>query len=356
MATKNKISTDKIIVIGISVVAIALIIGFIIKEIGGGKAEIKITDDVIVSDTGEASSINFTVPTTSNKANNDDGGLLSNYEKKRKDSINALRNSKEINLKDIKESGEGLPSFNDKLYSQDDDEFMQNVERQLQEMEANGTAGSNNSGSASAANKMKEEMEYRQMLLEAREQRTQRSQDYSGGSNLNNKNGSYNGSETSDVEEVEFRVAIYHDQLILPGERVTLILTEELEYGGNIFPKNTILYAMSTVNKNRVLLEVANISHVRVDLVALDVDDGLQGLYNTKAGALWDKYEKEMSSDVKSDVLTDASRAVPGGFSRVAGRLATSMGNFFRKKGVSNRDKILLVNDDQLILTTQKDG
>tara|TARA_R110002020_G_scaffold83213_2_gene206166 strand:- start:2473 stop:3546 length:1074 start_codon:yes stop_codon:yes gene_type:complete len=357
MATKNKLSKDKIIVIGISVVAVALIIGYMVKILSGGSSKVKVTDDVIVSDTGEASSINFTVPTTSN-GSTDDGGILSSYEKRKRDSLNALRNGKEINLKDIHESKGEIPSFNDKLYSKQDDEFLQNVERQLQEMEANGNTGnaSVSSGGSSASDKMREEMEYRQMLLDAREQRTQRSQDYSGGANRNGRKGSYNDRELPDIEEVEFRVAVYHDQLILPGERVTLILTEELEYGGNIFPKNTIIYAMASVNKNRVLLDVANINHVMVNLVALDVDDGMKGLYNTKAGALWDKYEKEMSSDVKSDLLTDASRSVPGGFSRVAGSLARSMGSFFRKKSISNRDKILLVNDDQLILTTQQDG
>ena len=63
MATKKKISNDKIIVVGISVMAMVLIIGFIIKEIlGVGKSEVKVTDDVVVSETGEASSIKFTVP------------------------------------------------------------------------------------------------------------------------------------------------------------------------------------------------------------------------------------------------------------------------------------------------------
>jgi hypothetical protein len=353
MATKSKITKDKVIVIGISIIAVALIIGYMVKQLNGGQTDVKITDDVVVSETGEASSINFTVPTTGTPVEGDDG-IISNYEKRRKDSLNTLRNNKSFNLKDINETNSGMPSFNDKLYNKGDDEYLQNVERQLQEMEANGQTGT--SVKTSETDKMREEMEYRQMLLDARDQRNQRSQDYSGGTSFNDKNGSYNGSDKPNIEDVEFRVAIYHDQLILPGERVTLILTEDLEYGGNIFPKNTIFYAMSMVNKNRVLLEVANISHIKVDLVALDVDDGLEGLYNTKAGALWDKYEKEMSSEVKRDVLTEASRSVPGGAARIASGVARSMGNFFRKKSISNRDKILLVNDDQLILTNKSNG
>ena len=43
MATKKKISNDKIIVVGISVMAMVLIIGFIIKELGVGKSEAKVT-------------------------------------------------------------------------------------------------------------------------------------------------------------------------------------------------------------------------------------------------------------------------------------------------------------------------
>ena len=138
MATKKKISNDKIIVVGISVMAMVLIIGFIIKELGVGKSEVKVTDDVVVSETGEASSINFTVP--SNRAKTEDAqGLIGTYEKRRTDSLRTLRESKDINLKEISNGGDGVPSFNDKLYSRQDDEFLKNVERQLQEMEANGS-------------------------------------------------------------------------------------------------------------------------------------------------------------------------------------------------------------------------
>ena len=223
MATKKKISNDKIIVVGISVMAMVLIIGFIIKELGVGKSEVKVTDDVVVSETGEASSINFTVP--SNRAKTEDAqGLIGTYEKRRTDSLRTLRESKDINLKEISNGGDGVPSFNDKLYSRQDDEFLKNVERQLQEMEANGsTRGSSGTNVKSTVNtEVQQEMEYRDMLLKAREQREQRSSDYSGGLEIGAGKGSYNDAELSDIEDVEFRVAIYHDQLILPGERVTL--------------------------------------------------------------------------------------------------------------------------------------
>lgn len=366
MGTKKTFKKDKIVVVVISVVAVFLMGVFILKS--GGPSENGLgpdSDQVVVSKTGEASSINFSVPSTN--AKNGEGGLLEEYAKADAD---AKRRDKE------KQGNVAMPDMatdsgsanNDKLYSGQDDEFMQNVQRQLVEMEEEGSAGSGvqfsgvpegsrNVPSAVMDDKteLQQEMEYRQMLLDARELQNQRSQDFSTGGSVavDTQNGLKKNGEA--VYGVEIKASIYKDQLIIPGERVTMMLPEELNYMGSTFPKNTLLFGMATIKENRVILEVANINHIRVGLQAYDIDDGMRGLYNEQAGALWKKYEGELEAEVGGDVLEDAGRAIPGGIGRMVSPVARAFGSFFRKKNISNRDKILLVDDDQVILKMPED-
>ncbi len=367
MGTKKKFSKDKIVVVGISIAAIFLMGAFILKNSGPPAASINAdSDSVVVSKTGEASSINFTVPSTNVK--NEEGGILDEYAKA---DAEAQREEKEkkgnILMPDM--SSDSGATNNDKLYSGQDDEFMQNVQRQLEEMEEEGSTGgtmkfdgvpqsSQNVGSAVMDDKTKlqQEMEYRQMLLDARELQNQRSQDFSAGGTVTDDRGQNSTSDDKNgAAGVEIKASIYKHQLIVPGERVTMILPEELTYMGSTFPKNTLLFGMATIKENRVILEVANINHVRVGLQAYDVDDGMRGLYNEQAGALWKKYEGEIEAEIGGDVIEDAARAVPGGIGRMVSPLTRAFGSFFRKKNISNREKILLVDDDQVILKMPDD-
>lgn len=367
MGTKKKFSKDKIVVVGISIAAIFLMGAFILKNSGPPAASISAdTDSVVVSETGEASSINFTVPSTNVK--NEQGGILDEYAKA---DAEAQRKEKEkkgnILMPDM--SSDSGTTNNDKLYSGEDDEFMQNVQRQLQEMEEGGSSqgsikfngvpqSSQSSGSVVMDDKAKlqQEMEYRQMLLDARELQNQRSQDFSAGGVTNDGRGVVGSSNNrGNSTGIELKASIYKDQLIIPGERVTMMLPQETTYMGSTFPKNTLLFGMATIKENRVILEVANINHVRVGLQAYDVDDGMRGLYNEQAGALWKKYEGEIEAEIGGDVIEDAARAVPGGIGRMVSPLTRAFGSFFRKKNISNREKILLVDDDQVILKMPDD-
>lgn len=146
---------------------------------------------------------------------------------------------------------------------------------------------------------------------------------------------------------VSFRAAVYQDQFILPGDQVELILTEEGRYNGKILPRNTIVYALASINKNRVLLEATNINHVPIDLHVTDLADGMTGIRSQRAGELWTQSSGQLQTDAYRDIASEASQES----GRIARGVMRSLGDFFRKKKLGRKDKILLVNDHQIILT-----
>ncbi|HDZ14742.1 hypothetical protein LCGC14_1260980 [marine sediment metagenome] len=185
----------------------------------------------------------------------------------------------------------------------------------------------------------REKLEYRNLLMQARNERLSQSQDYSA---------PY--SETSlksSPAPITFDAAIYRDQFVLPGDRVTLILRENVFYQGKRFPKNTFVYAVANIQGSRVILEVTNIDNVRMALTALDQEDGMAGLHNQRAGELL----HEFKSDARHQGMDELSEAVGESVEMpLAKNLMRSFGNYFTKKKYRQRDKILLVNGDRVFL------
>lgn len=189
-----------------------------------------------------------------------------------------------------------------------------------------------------------EQLEYIQLLREARDERLSRSQDYTA-PYLREDNGSKNNKDLS------YYATVYQDQFILPGNRVILILEEDVYYSGNHFPKNTFIYATSNIQGSRVLLEVTNINNVQLTLIAVDQQDGMIGLHNERAGELLQEFKTEIQDqgiNELSEVVGETTE-LP-----LAKNLVRTFGNFFKKKKYKERDKILLVNGDRVFLKTKK--
>lgn len=184
-----------------------------------------------------------------------------------------------------------------------------------------------------------EKLEYRKLLMEARDERLSRSQDYSA---------PY--SETTvelPVETIRLNAAIYRDQFVLPGNRVALILTENAYYKGNTLLKNTFVYAICNVQGSRVLLEIESIKNLRLPLMAMDEEDKMAGLHNVRAGELL----REFNADVHQQGINEISEAAGESLETpLARNLIRSFGNFFKKKRYKQKDKILLVNGDRVFL------
>lgn len=156
--------------------------------------------------------------------------------------------------------------------------------------------------------------------------------------------------KTSNATGISFRAAVYQDQFVLPGDEVELILTEEAVHNGKILPRNTIVFALASINKNRVLLQATNINHVPMELHAKDLVDGMTGIRSQRAGELWTQSSAEMQNDAYRDLAGEATQES----GRLARGVIRTLGDFFRKKKLGKKDKILLVNDHQIILTNEQ--
>lgn len=195
---------------------------------------------------------------------------------------------------------------------------------------------------ASKKTAAQEKLAYRKLLLEARDQRLARSQDYS----APYQEKTVEPTTTS----IKIDAAIYRDQFILPGDRVTLILKEDVYLNGTHFPKNTFVYATANVQGARVLLNIANIRSTPLILTAIDHQDGMQGLHNERAGELIQEFKSEIEQQGFQSLNAEVSNItdIP-----LAKNLLSSFGSFFSKKKYKQRDKILLVNGDRVFLVSK---
>ncbi|PIB31443.1 conjugative transposon protein TraM [Maribacter sp. 4G9] len=259
------------------------------------------------------------------------------YKKQQQDSLERLRNNGTLkNIVETKRRNDSLEQVLEELnaFSFDDEQSIRTTEiPAIPEKEL----------IADPKSVFQEKLEYRKLMMEARDERLSRSQDYSA---------PYEESSNKlSANSISLNAAIYRDQFILPGNRVTLILKEDTYYNGKRFPKNTFVYATSNIQGSRILLEVTNINNVKMSLTAVDQEDGMTGLHNERAGELMQEFVTAVQRE-GTDELSEAVGDVTD--LPLARNLVRSFGNFFTKKKYKQRDKILLVNGDRVFLTAKK--
>tara|TARA_E500000318_G_scaffold112008_1_gene133337 strand:+ start:21513 stop:22538 length:1026 start_codon:yes stop_codon:yes gene_type:complete len=250
--------------------------------------------------------------------------------------------------------GTDKDSSDSDVYAEEEDERVKELQRQISLMEAkrknleskDPRSTSSNSAPQKTTNQPKQktkeqlemealqaELDYYELLKKSKEEMT------SGGTRA---------EITSNNSITPFRASVYRDQFILPGDRVKLLLNEDVELNGKIFKRNTIVYTTANINRSRVLLDVDNINHVPVNLEIRDIDDGGVGLYNKRAGELWREFQGQVQQDATRDVSQDISQEVNV---PLIGSAVRAFNNFFRKKRYKEADKILLVNDHQVLIS-----
>lgn len=184
---------------------------------------------------------------------------------------------------------------------------------------------------------VEQRLAYREMLQEGKEKIV--------GSTGNAPSRNSNTADETNTSGV-FRAAVYRDQFILPGDNVELILLEDMVLGGKFFRKNTFIYALASIQGNRVLLDIDNINHVPVQVTVKDYRDGREGIYNKRAGELW----REFSAEVGKDALERASNSVVNDSGGLVRDMVSEVGTLLRSKRLKQRDRILLVNDHEVLL------
>lgn len=262
------------------------------------------------------------------------------YKQSLQDSLEQLREYVRIqNIHDSKSENDSLESILEELnnFSLDPSET-----DDIQELKAASEPDKAQPEYISKKTVAQEKLEYRKLLMEARDERLSRSQDYSAPYvESSNKNA---------TSSISIDAAIYRDQFILPGNRVKLILKEDSSYNGNRFPKNTFVYATSNIQGSRIVLKVSNINNVKISLTALDQEDGMIGLHNERAGELM----QEFKANVEQEGVNELSETVWESTELpLARNLIRSFGNFFQKKKYKQQDKILMVNGDRVFLVPE---
>ncbi|MFD2586120.1 conjugative transposon protein TraM [Croceitalea marina] len=184
---------------------------------------------------------------------------------------------------------------------------------------------------------VEQRLAYREMLQEGKEKIV--------GSTGNTPSRNGNMADETNTSGV-FRAAVYRDQFILPGDNVELILLEDMVLGGKFFRKNTFVYALASIQGNRVLLDIDNINHVQVQVTVKDYRDGREGIYNKRAGELW----REFSAEVSNDAIERASNSVVNDSGGLVRDMVSEVGTLLRSKRLKQRDRILLVNDHEVLL------
>jgi len=148
-------------------------------------------------------------------------------------------------------------------------------------------------------------------------------------------------------ESKPYKIAIFMDQYVLPDDLVELRLMEQIEYNNKTFQKGTPIYAYITIKNNRILFDIANISHVPMEIEVRDLRDGRIGMHSSRAGELWKLYQDQAKNETQDGIVEVATEEVRSGILRKG---IESLSSFFKRKRIRQRDKILLIDDHQLML------
>lgn len=343
-----------------------LAIGFLFLMYNSGEDDKVYNGDVkkvIDPETGNASYINMGVPVRQDNTVIEET-LTEKYDRLRKDSISNA-NIDRINMSDGATSLAGVssmgssatanskldfseaePIINDDAYSNSNDWLAPKKSRSYNNYESsssNSRSGSYESAPLQTNNSQNTtDMDEYKRLLEARNLQLSNNGDIS--REVETNKGAVNSSEG--VSSVHIRSSIFKTQWVLPGDRVKIILTKPLVYKGNIFERNTVVYAFVSIKESRIYLDVQNINGIELSLKAYDIQDNIEGLYSKRAGELWKQFETESNRNTFNEVAQNV-----GGTSQLLNSSVRALGNFFTRKRMRDSDKIPLINDHELILS-----
>lgn len=337
MSNKKNNLKGKIIVISVSIVTLILLIAFITNSFSS-KNKSENTERVVVSQTGEASNINFKVP-TKKEIEVDSLSLIEKFDAYKRDSIS---NSKKenINLRDAST-----------LFNKDDNK-KNNQNMRLSNNNNNNNAvqditeGQNSNETNIMASKVKSnESSYRSSNSNRSRTRSAKVVEVKNNVNINDfftkkPKTETNSNNSKSINTDTFIHAVIHkDQKIKDNGRITFRLTKPAIINGNIYKANTYVFGFAQFGTNRINVEITNIDNTPVNLYAYDKQDGNIGLYVEGANAVGD-LGKHATEDMVRDV--DVS-GIP---------LGNTVKSLFRKK--NKEVSVFLLNNYEVILKTTK--
>lgn len=284
---------------------------------------------------------NNTLPNQSNELEIKDPN--SYFKESIKDSLEALQTNGAVkNIVGREKEKDSLERILEDLdnFSIDENAISNNLNPESELLSENSKPTNSYTTKSQELSEYEKRLEYRKMLQRAKEERKAKSQDYSAPRIIK-------PDTNESAPNVNVKASVYRDQFILPGNRVTLILREDLNYKSKTFPKNTFVYATANIKQSRVLLDVNNIGEFPIGLSAKDEEDGRLGIYNERAGELLIEFYGEVERGVVQDISKEFSDNIDSPMTNNAIR---AFGNFFGEKKRKNRDEILLMNGHKVYL------
>ena len=98
----------------------------------------------------------------------------------------------------------------------------------------------------------------------------------------------------------KIEVEVDGEQTVKVNDRLQMRVIKDVLVNNSLIKKNTIIYGIVKFRPNRVVLEVDNIEHRPVKLLAFDLADGLEGIY----------IKNSFKGDALNEVLEDAVRDI----------------------------------------------
>ncbi|NRA51745.1 MAG: conjugative transposon protein TraM [Phaeodactylibacter sp.] len=142
---------------------------------------------------------------------------------------------------------------------------------------------------------------------------------------------------TTNTPRLIVPVEIMGNQTLKKDHRVRMQLTQSLTLGKNQFPRNTKVWGTVSFKPNRVLISVAQFGDQPIVMEAIDLQDGLEGIY------VKNSFRSQATTEIMDDVVQDINIA---GVPQVRG-----LKSIFQR---SNRNvKVTLLDGHQFLLQSK---
>ncbi|MHA7941710.1 conjugative transposon protein TraM [Formosa sp. 3Alg 14/1] len=129
-------------------------------------------------------------------------------------------------------------------------------------------------------------------------------------------------------------VVVDQTQIVKKEYRLQMRLSEATILNGHSFPKNTKVFGFVSFKPNRVVVNISNINHHKVNLKAFDLLDGSEGIY------IENSYRAEAKTEVIGDIVDDINIS---GVPQISGlKSVFSRSNRHVKVTILNNYKLLL--------------
>lgn len=146
---------------------------------------------------------------------------------------------------------------------------------------------------------------------------------------------------------------VHTTQVLTNGQTVKVRLTKDVRLENIVIPKNTILYAVATYDRNRVKIKISNVrlgsQYYNLNFTGLG-DDGQVGI-----PLLRDEVKDETAKNVTSEIINQATNVLQqlGGAGRAAGQIARGVNNAQQRQSnqtikLIDRQKINFINNELL--------